>query len=132
LCGGHAEAPFGADGGSSAAVGKRGDAAVVFGVAEDGLDDVLSLSVERLAVLGGQDAAHEVIEPAAPARPGCGSQARLGPDQDRDAVGGEPLDLLGVPVAGVGDDDVGKLADAGGREFAAGRGDGPFEVPEVG
>jgi hypothetical protein len=104
----------------------------VFGVAEHGLDDVLSLPVERLAVLGGQDAAHEVIDPAAPTRPGRGPQARLGPDQDRDAVAGQALDLLGVPVARVRDNDVWKLGDASRREFAAGGVDGPFEVSEVG
>ena len=45
---------------------------------------------------------------------------------------GETLDLLGVPVAGVGDDNVRELGDAGGGEFAAGRGDGSFEMSEVG
>ena len=65
---------------------EAGDAAVVFGVAEDGLDDVLSLPVERLAVFGGQDAAHEVEDAALPTGPGCGPEPRFGPDQDRDAV----------------------------------------------
>jgi hypothetical protein len=101
VVGGHAEPPFGHDGGSSAAM-ESGDTAVVFGVAEPGLDDVLSLWVERLAVLGGADVAHEVVDPAAPARHGRCSQAGSGPDQDGDAVAGEPLDLLGVPVARVG------------------------------
>jgi hypothetical protein len=44
VVGGHAEPPFGPDGGSSAAV-EAGDAAAVFGVAEHGLDDVLPPAV---------------------------------------------------------------------------------------
>jgi len=131
VVGGHAEPPFGSDGGSSAAV-EAGDATVVLRIAEHGLDDVLSLPVERLAVLGGKDAAHEVIDPAAPARSGCGSQAGLGPDQDRDALGGQALDLLGVPVAGVRDDHAWKVGDSSGQELSAGGGDGPFEVSQVG
>src|SRR3954468_13661332 len=65
--GGH-EAPFGAGGGSSAAVKAR-EAAVVFGVAEDRLDELASLLVEGAAELGVEDAAHEVIGAAVPARP---------------------------------------------------------------
>src|SRR3954467_9377893 len=47
----HGEPPFGSDRGSAAAV-KLGDAAIVLGVAEDRLDDVLALPVQPLAVLG--------------------------------------------------------------------------------
>jgi hypothetical protein len=64
-----------------------------------GLDDVLPPLVEGLAMCGGQDAAHEVEDPALPAGPGCGSQARLGPNENGDAVAGEALDLLAMPVA---------------------------------
>src|SRR3954468_1708155 len=77
VVGGHAETPLGADGGSAAAV-ETGGAAVGFGVAKHRLDDVLSLPVERLAVLGGQHTAHEVIDPAAPARPGRGRRPDSG------------------------------------------------------
>ena len=131
VVGGHGEASFGSDGGSSAAV-ESADAAVVFGVAEDRLDDVLSLPVERGAVLGRQDVAHEVIDAAAPARPGRASKARLGPDQDRDAVAREALDLLGVPVTGISNNHFRELAHARGLELAPGRGDRPFEMSEVG
>src|SRR3954471_21732600 len=43
-------------------------AAVEPGVAEDGLDHALAPGVEFAAALGREDAAHEVIEPALPAR----------------------------------------------------------------
>jgi hypothetical protein len=49
---------------------EAGEAAVVFGVTEDGLDD----AVERLAVLGGRDAAHEVIDAAGPAGRGVSNR----------------------------------------------------------
>ena len=47
VVGGGDQAPFGADGGSASSV-EAGEAAVVFGVAEQGLDQVLALAVERL------------------------------------------------------------------------------------
>jgi hypothetical protein len=50
--------------------------AVVFELAEDGFDDGRALGVELAAVLGGQDAAHEVIEAAA--APGSGCFAAVG------------------------------------------------------
>jgi hypothetical protein len=46
-----------------------------------------------------------------------GASAGVGWDQDRDAVGGDLVDLFEVPVAGIGDDDVGVVGDAGGREL---------------
>src|SRR4051794_13696641 len=44
-------------------------AAVELGVAEDGLDRGLAAGVELAARIAGQDAAHEAVEAALPARP---------------------------------------------------------------
>jgi hypothetical protein len=120
VVGGHGQAPFGADGGSPAAV-EPADAAVVFGVGEDRLDDVLSLLVERFAVLGREHVAHEVIDAAAPARPRCCSEPGVGSDQDGDAGAGEPLDLLAVPVARIGEDHAREFGHARGPQARVGR-----------
>src|SRR4051812_17161416 len=61
------EAPFGARGGPAAAV-KAAEAAVVFGVAEDRLDELAALAVEHASTFGCEDAAHEVVGAAVPAR----------------------------------------------------------------
>ena len=57
VVGGGDEPPLGAGCGSSAAV-KADEAAVVFGVAEDGLDELAALLVEAAAERGLEDAAH--------------------------------------------------------------------------
>lgn len=51
VVGGRHEPPFGAGGGSAAAV-EAGEAAVVFGVAENRLDQLLALLVEPASLLG--------------------------------------------------------------------------------
>jgi hypothetical protein len=77
VVGGSHESPFGAGGGSAAAV-ESGEAAVVLGVAEDRLDELGALLVELLAELGGEDQAHEVIGAAVPARSRGGGGAATG------------------------------------------------------
>src|SRR4051794_2317840 len=59
------QAPFG-PGGRSVAPGEAREPAVVFGVAEDRLDQLLSLAVQLVAEIGGQDRAHEVVGAAVP------------------------------------------------------------------
>jgi hypothetical protein len=66
VVGGGDQAPFRADGGPASSL-EAIDATVVLGLAEHGLDHRLALPVEPDAALGGQDAAHERVEPAVPA-----------------------------------------------------------------
>jgi hypothetical protein len=93
---------------------------------------VLSLSVKIAAVLRLKDVAHEGEVAASPARPWRRAQSGFGRDQDRDAVGGELVHLLGVPATAVRDHDLRQLADADGLQLASGRGDHRGEVAEVG
>src|SRR3954469_14899929 len=65
--GGH-EPPFGTDGGAAAAL-EPGEAAVVFGVAEDRFDRLAALLVELAAEVGREHRAHEVVGAAVPAGP---------------------------------------------------------------
>jgi len=58
------------------------DAAVELGVPEDRLDQRLAAPIQRLAEIGLQDAAHERVAPAVPARPAGRAVARVGRDQD--------------------------------------------------
>jgi hypothetical protein len=83
------------------------DAAVVLDLAEDGLDDGLALGVELAAAVAGQHAAHEVMEAADAPGSGFFAAVGVGRDDRLDALGGERVDRLGLPVAGVGDDDSG-------------------------
>ena len=92
----------------------------------------LALGVERAALVGGQDAAHERVEPAVPARPCAGALVGVGRNEHRQSLAGQALHLDLVPVAGVGEHDLGRLLDAGPRELAAGRGDHRLELAEVG
>jgi hypothetical protein len=82
-------------------------AAVVLDVREDGLDHHLALLVERVADLAFKDASHERVETFVASGPGCLALERLGADERLDAVAHELLDVSAVPVAGVGDDDLG-------------------------
>jgi hypothetical protein len=68
VVGGGDQAPPGPDGGSAASV-EAVDAAVVFGVGKDRLDELLATSVEAGSQLGAQDLAHEAVEAAVPAGP---------------------------------------------------------------
>src|SRR4051794_41677801 len=65
--GGH-QSPFGAGGGASAAV-EADEPAVVFDVAEDRLDQLAALLVERGPDIGGEHEAHEVVGAAVPSWP---------------------------------------------------------------
>src|ERR671911_607956 len=95
-------------------------AAVVFGLAEDGLDHRLSSPVELAAALAGQHAAHEGVVAARPAGPRGLAFAGVGRDEHLAAPGDRALHLALMPVAGVGEDHPGKLVDAGGLQLAAG------------
>jgi hypothetical protein len=65
---GREQSPLGPDGRAAAAQEAVGGA-VGLDLPEDRLDDRLTLAVERCTVLGREDAAHEVIEPATTTRP---------------------------------------------------------------
>jgi hypothetical protein len=130
VVGGGDQAPFRADGGSASSV-EAIDAAVVFRLAEDGLDHRLALAVELAAVLAGQDPAHERVEAAVPARPGAFAFAGIRWDQHRDALVDDPFHLALVPIAGVRQQHPGRFGDASGAQLALGGVEHRLEVPEV-
>jgi hypothetical protein len=130
VVGGGDQAPFGSDGGSAASL-EAGHAAVVLGVAEDGLDHRLTPSVELAAALAGEDAAHEVVIAARPTGPRALAFAGVGRDEHLAAARDGALHLVLVPVAGVGDHDVGDLVDADGVQLAANGVEHRLEVSEV-
>src|SRR3954447_11699656 len=80
VVGGGDQPPFGPDRASASSV-EAVHAAVVFGLAEDGLDHRLAAPVELAAALAGQDPPHEGVIPARPARPGCLAFAGVGRDE---------------------------------------------------
>ena len=82
------------------------DAAVELGVGEHRLDHRFALGVERAALLACKDAAHERVAPALPTGTGALALAAIGRDQDLDAVLDDRVDLLVVPVAGIGERDL--------------------------
>ena len=106
--------------------------AVELGVGEHRLDELLSLSVELAAAVGVQDAAHERVEAAVPARPGALRRLESGgistwmPSATMRSI------CSLVPVAGVGDDNVRRVGDADGLSSLRGGVEHRFEVPEVG
>src|SRR4051794_17392050 len=106
VVGGGDHSPLAADGGSAAAL-EAFDRAVELDLAEHGLDRDLALAVELAALGGREDAAHGVVEAARPAGPGALAQPAVGWDEHRDAVAGDLFDLALMPVAGVGQDDLG-------------------------
>src|SRR6478735_2574837 len=87
--------------------------AVVLDLPEERLDQLAALAVELRAALGLEDRAHEVIGATGPAGPRAGATAGVRWDQHRDPFAGELVYLFQVPVAGVGDDDLWRLGDAG-------------------
>src|SRR3954451_11414791 len=93
VVGGGDQSPFGA-GGGAAASGEAGEAAVVFGVTEDRLDQLFALRVELVTALGRERVAHEVIGAAGPAGPGAAAAAGVGRDQHRDAIAGDLVHLF--------------------------------------
>jgi hypothetical protein len=88
VVGGGQQSPFGSGGRAAAALEALG-AAVVLDLAEHGLDSRLAACVELAAVVGGQDAAHEVIKAAASARAGLFAAVGVGCDEGLDALGDE-------------------------------------------
>src|SRR5439155_19172736 len=85
VVGGGDQPPLGPDRASASSV-EAGHAAVVFGLAEDGLDHRLAAAVELAAALAGQHAAHEVVVAARPARPWRLAFARVRWDEHLAAV----------------------------------------------
>lgn len=116
------QAPFGSAGGSASTC-EAIDAAVELRVGEDGLDELLAFGVERGADIGRKDAAHEGVAPAVPAGSGVGAFTGVRGDQDGDVLGGEFVHLDVVPVAGVGDDNLERISDSSGVQFALAGGD---------
>ena len=92
----------------------------------------MALGVERGALVGGQDATHEGVKPAVPAWPCARALVGVRRNKDRRSLSGQALHLDVVPVAGVGENHLGRLLDARSRELVAGRGDHRFELAEVG
>src|SRR5215218_801554 len=84
VVGGGDEAPFGAGGVSAAAV-EAVDAAIEFGLAEDGFDHGLAFAVELGAAVGREPLAHRGVGAALPAGPGALAAAGVGWDQQLDA-----------------------------------------------
>lgn len=101
-------------------------------VSANTVDHVLSLAVERAAVFGGQDAAHEGLGAAVPAGSWCFSTAGIGRDEYLGASGDDVLHLVKMPVAGVGEHRPKRVVDAGVAQLALGGLDHRLEVAEVG
>ena len=72
----------------------------------------------------------DVVEAAGPARPRALAQPAVGRDEHRDAVAGDLLHLALMPVAGVGQHDLG-IAELDRAQLALGGADHRFQVPEV-
>src|SRR4051794_1493794 len=130
VVGGGDEPPF-ASACRSAAALEASDRAVGLDLAEHRLDGHLPVAVEAAPGGRGEDAAHEVVEPAGPAGPGALAQAGVGRDEDLDAVADDRFDLAVMPVAGAGDDDLG-VTDVERVELASGGADHRLQMPEVG
>jgi len=105
---------------------------VELGVGEDRLDHRLAFGVKRAAGVGLEDASHERVEAAVPAGPRARALSGVRWDEDPQPVAGQPLHLDLMPVAGVGEHDVGRLLDTGQGKLVAGGADHRLEVPEVG
>ena len=128
--GGGDQPPFRADGGAASS-SEAVDAAVELRVGEDRLDDRLALAVELAAALAGEDPAHERVKAAVPTRAGPLSALGVRRDQHRDSAVDDVLHLLLMPVAGVGEQHLRDLGDAGGVQFALSGVEHRFQVPEV-
>ena len=121
---------FGSDGRSSATQ-EAVRAAVGLDLAEDGLDRALALEIELLAPVGRQDAPREVITAAAPAGAWLLASVGVGGDERRDALAAERVDRVVLPVAGVGQHDPRRFADARRLELAQRRLDHRLQVGGV-
>ena len=73
--------------------------------------------IEITAAIGCEHATHEVIKPAATARPGFLATIGVGRDERLQALGGERFDRAVCPIAGVGEHHVEPVGDAGGVQF---------------
>ena len=69
--------------------------------------------VELAAAVAREDSAHERVKAAVPTRPSAFAALGVGRDQHRDAAIDDPLHLLLMPVAGVGEEHLRNLRDAG-------------------
>src|SRR5205085_2181371 len=92
----------------------------------------LAFGVELAAGVGGQDAAHERVETAVPAGPRVGAFLGVGRDQDGEAVAEQAFHLDVVPVAGVGEHDIGRVLDACGAQLSLGGADHGSRWPKSG
>src|SRR4051812_44521225 len=110
------QSPVAADGGSPAAL-EAFDRAIELDLPEHRLDRDLALAVEVMAGGCGEHATHEGVHAARPAGPLAFAQAGVGWNEDRDTFAGDLLHLALMPVAGVGEHDLG-IAEAERREFA--------------
>jgi hypothetical protein len=90
------------------------------------------LGVELAAVVGFEDVAHERVAAAVPAGSPAAAFVGVGRDEDLDALAHERVNLLAVPVAGVGEHGSRRLSDAGGGELGAGLVDHRAHLAEVG
>jgi hypothetical protein len=64
--------------------------------------------------------------------PNASTFARVRRDQNLDPLVDDALHLLLVPIAGVCDDNLDRLADTHALKFSLGGNDHPFQVPEIG
>src|SRR3954468_15089347 len=97
VVGGGDEPPF-ASAGRPAAALEASDRAVELDLAEHGLDGDLAAPVKRAALRCGQDASHEAIDAAGPARPGVLAQPGIGRNEDGHAVADDVFHLALMPV----------------------------------
>ena len=130
VVGGGDQPPFGPDGASAALV-EASHAAVVFGLAEDGLDHRLASPVELPAALAGQHPSHEGVVAARPAGPRRLAFAGVGRDEDLTALGDRAFHLALMPVTGVGQHDARRLLDTDGVRLAARGIEHRLEMTEV-
>ena len=104
----------------------------MFDLPKDRLDASGALEVLLAALRGSERLAHRLIDPALPAGTGVLAAGRVGRDEDLEPVAAELFDLLGVPVAGVGEHRPRPLAHTGVLELADGGADHRFQLPEIG
>ena len=129
--GGGDQSPFRARGGSAAAL-EAVDPAVELRVREDRFDHGVAAAVEVAAVAGREHPPHEGVKTSLPDLARAPLRLPASAGSDHSAAAREPLDLVGVPVAGVGQHHRGRVSHSGRSEFDLSGGDHRFELPEVG
>ena len=105
--------------------------AVVFDLPEHRLDAVSSLDVQPAAEIGREDTAHERVHAAHPAGASVLPPQRVGRDEHPEPVSHEMLDLLMVPIAGIGERRPRTLGHANVLKFANRGAHHRFQLPEV-